>query len=116
MNNRVFPCRALTLGLVLAAVVTGAFIAPALAPYAALRNQDGFRSSLNIEEANAYSADGRAFLRGHSRIKAAMPFGWPDAFDRYVGGNGEVLFPGFVILVLAVAGALFARPRPSVGT
>src|SRR5688572_22912720 len=36
------------LGLMLAAVVTVALIAPALAPYAALRDQDGFRSSLNI--------------------------------------------------------------------
>lgn len=93
------------LGLVLAAVVCVAVIAPALAPYAALRNQDGFRSSLNVEEANRYSADTQAFLRGHSRFKYAL---MSEAAEAYVGGDGEVLFPGLIIVGLAIMGALTA--------
>jgi hypothetical protein len=91
------------LGLVLAAAVSVAVIAPALAPYAALRSGDGFRSSLNVEEANRYSANTRAFLRGHSRFKAVV---MPEAVGSYVGGDGEVLFPGLVILGLALLGVL----------
>ena len=99
------------LGLVLAAVVTVALIAPALAPYAALRNQEGFRSSLNVEEASRYSADTRAFLRGHSRFKALL---LPEAVGNYVGGDGEVLFPGLIILSLALTGLVTARRMPLV--
>jgi hypothetical protein len=97
------------LGLVLAAIVTVALIAPALMPYAELRNQEGFRSALNIDEANAYSADARAFVRGHSRVKALLPESWSSSLNRYAGGNGEVLFPGVFILVLAVTGVLLTR-------
>ncbi len=99
------------LGLGLAAIVTVSVIAPAVAPYAALRDQDGFRSSLNIEEANGYSADQRAFLRGHSGILSQMPGAWSDSLRSYVGGIGEVLFPGVCILILALAGTLTARAR-----
>ena len=92
-------------GLVLAAVVTVALLAPALTPYAALRNEEGFRSSLNLAEADAYSANHRAYLRGHSRLKSLLP----ERVDKYVGGDGEVLFPGVVTILLAMAGALLAR-------
>jgi hypothetical protein len=95
------------LGLLLAAVVTVVLIAPALAPYAALRDQTGFRSSLNVEEATRYSADHRAFLRGHTGFKSVV---LPAAVDRYVGSDGEVLFPGVTIVVLALLGLVIVRP------
>ncbi|MEO6222113.1 MAG: hypothetical protein ABIP90_02610 [Vicinamibacterales bacterium] len=97
-------------GLVLAVIVTVSVIAPVLAPYAELRDQDGFRSSLNIEEANRYSANHRAFLRGHSASLSLLPDAWSDGLRRYIGGDGEVLFPGVFILILAVAGTLTAWP------
>ena len=56
----------------LAALVSAVVMAPVIAPYASLRNQDGFRSTLNLEEADQYSADHRAVLRGHSRVVAML--------------------------------------------
>jgi hypothetical protein len=93
------------LRMMLAAVVAVGAIAPALAPYAALRNQEGFRSSLNLEEADSYSADTRAFVRGHSRAMNLLMSG---RFRAYVGGDGEVLFPGVFVAVLALAGVVAA--------
>jgi hypothetical protein len=107
------------LGLALAAAVSIAAVAPALAPYAALRNQEGFRSSLNLEEADSYSADHRAFLRGHSGVlDTLLPDVTYDGLVGYVGRVGEVLFPGVIILALAAAGVLHmtrgnAAPRVS---
>jgi len=101
--------RSYWLGLVLAAAVSVAVIAPALAPYAALRNEDGFRSTLNTEEADRYSADMRAFLRGHSVFKTVL---MPEGVAEYVGGDGEVLFPGIVLVGLALMGVLTARKAP----
>ncbi len=100
------------LGLFLAAVVSVGVIAPALAPYAALRNQDGFRSTLNLEEADRYSADSRAFLRGHSTIMTVVT---PEAFRKYIGGDGEVLFPGVIILALTFVGLPTARRTSAPG-
>ena len=100
-------------GLALAATVSVGVVAPALAPYAALRNEAGFRSSLNLEEADSYSADLRAFLHGHSGVlDVVLPDAGRSALLAYVGRAAEVLFPGLIVLGLAAAGALqVARGR-----
>jgi len=100
-------------GLGAAVVVAALLVAPVAVPYATMRDQDGFRSELDIDEARGYSADHRTYMRGHSGpFTRALPESWRQELDGYVGRAGEVLFPGLVLAGLALAG-LFAAPRLS---
>jgi hypothetical protein len=96
-------------GLLVALVVAGAAVAPAFAPFLQLRSESGMRSEINLDEAAAYSADHRTYMRGHAGVLTRL---LPDALHAriaaYVGRDGEVLFPGITILMLAVTGAAAA--------
>jgi hypothetical protein len=88
-----------------AALVAGACVAPVALPYAAMRDEAGFRSVLDPAEARGYSADHRAYMRGHSGpFTGVLPATWQQRIDTHVGRTGEVLFPGLVTLGLAVWG------------
>ena len=91
-------------GLALALAVTGAVVVPPLLPYLELRSTGEFRSGLNVEEARMFSADASAYMRSTSMLYA------PKAAE-----TGEVLFPGFVLLVFAAAGLAAVRRRADAG-
>lgn len=91
-------------GLGAAVLVAALTVAPIAIPYASLRDE-GVRSSLNIDEARSYSADHRTYMRGHSGpLTQILPAVWKADLDAYVGRVGEVLFPGIIIVALAVIG------------
>jgi hypothetical protein len=95
-------------GLAAAVVVAALTVAPVAVPYASLRSE-GVRSELNVDEARTYSADHRAYMRGHSGpLTQMLPAAWEAEIDRYVGrvgvGSAEVLFPGLIVLILAAIG------------
>jgi hypothetical protein len=94
------------LGLGLAAVVAAAVVAPVFTRYLALRDQPGARGTLDLHEARAFSADAGAYLR-----TAAWSGRW---MLKLAGSNGEVLFPGAVVLVFAAVGLVAVRRRQSV--
>jgi hypothetical protein len=74
-------------------------------PYATMRDEAGFRSALNVEEARDLSADQRTYMRGHSGpFTQILPESVRAGLDAYVGRDGEVLFPGILIVALAVVG------------
>ncbi len=89
-------------GVLVAIAVAAALVWPVMRPYLALRQQAGFRSALNRDEAQSYSADWRAYLRS-----PAVAHRW--LADR-LGSSGanEVLFPGFLALGLAALGVVTA--------
>lgn len=100
------------LGVLLAVAVGGALVAPAVRPYVELRRQTGFKSEPNLEEARMYSADAVSYLRSgtlaHQQVQRAYPARLKDALQR----DREVLFPGFVVTVLAIIGlASGIRPQ-----
>jgi len=97
-------------GLAAALMTVGLTVAPVAMPYAALR-AEGVRSELNIDEAIAYSADDRAYMRGHSGpLVHLLPASVRARIDDYVGSVGEVLFPGVFVLILCAAGLVLAWP------
>ncbi len=92
------------LGLGTAVAVAALTVAPVAIPYASLR-AEGMRSSLNVDEARSYSADHRTYMRGHSGpLTRILPATVKADLDVYVGRVGEVLFPGVILLALAVVG------------
>jgi hypothetical protein len=93
------------LGLAIAAVVAGALVAPVFSRYLDLRSQPGARGTLDLDEARGYSADWRAYLRTAARSEQWL--------QRYVRGDGEVLFPGVVIIALSAVGLATQRRRES---
>ncbi len=103
------------LGLAAAVLVAAALVAPVALPYATMRDEVGFRSALNVEEARDLSADHRTYMRGQSGpLTKVLPESWRMGLDSYVGRMGEVLFPGIIIIGLALAGlALSARVVPA---
>jgi len=93
-------------GLGAAVLVAALTVAPVAIPYASLR-AEGMRSELNIDEARRYSADHRTYMRGHSGpLTQLLPASVRDGLDQYVGRQGEVLFPGIILVALAVVGLL----------
>lgn len=94
-------------GLATAVVVAALLVAPVAVPYATLRDQDGFRSALNVDEARSYSADHRTYMRGHSGpFTQVLPAPVRQRLDAYVGTKGEVLFPGLIVVGLALVGLI----------
>jgi Dolichyl-phosphate-mannose-protein mannosyltransferase len=94
------------IGLGTAVLVAGLTVAPIAIPYASLR-AEGMRTELNVDEARSYSADHRSYMRGQSgALVQLLPASTRASIDRYVGKPVEVLFPGLVVLVLAVIGTL----------
>ena len=103
------------LGLGTAVIVAALTVAPVAIPYASLR-AEGMRSSLNVDEARSYSADHRTYMRGHSGpFTQVLPASMKADLDAYVGRVGEVLFPGVILLALAVVG-LVRPPRSAPST
>lgn len=97
------------IGLGAAVLVAALTVAPIAIPYASLR-AEGMRSELNIDEARSYSADHRTYMRGHSGpLTQLLPRSVRDSLDQYVGRQGEVLFPGIILVALAVVGLLRTR-------
>ena len=97
------------MGLGTAVIVAALTVAPLAIPYASLR-AEGMRSSLNVDEARSYSADHRTYMRGHSGpLTHLLPASVRADLDQYVGRVGEVLFPGIIIVALALVG-LVRRP------
>ncbi len=95
-------------GIATAFVVAMVSVAPIAVPYATLRDEQGLRSELNLDEARSYSADHRTYMRGHGGVLTrVLPESTRSALNAYVGRIGEVLFPGLVTLVLA--GVALAR-------
>jgi len=102
-------------GLGAAVLVAALLVAPVAMPYAAMRDEVGFRSALNVEEARSLSADQRAYMRGHSGpLTRMLPETWRADLNAYVGRTGEVLFPGIFVAGLALLGLTAgARLSPS---
>ncbi len=95
------------IGLGAAVLVAALTVAPVAVPYATMRDQDGFRSALDIDEARGYSADHRTYMRGQSGMFArALPGSIRQRLDTYVGTKGEVLFPGLIVMGLALVGMI----------
>jgi hypothetical protein len=89
-------------GIATAFVVAMVSVAPIAVPYATLRDEQGLRSELNLDEARSYSADHRTYMRGHGGVLTrVLPDATRSTLNAYVGRNGEVLFPGLVTLALA---------------
>ena len=93
------------LGFALAALVAGALVAPVFSRYLDLRSHPGARGTLNLDEARDYSADLGAYARTAARSERWVL--------KYVGSEGEVLFPGVVMTALAVVGLVSARREAS---
>lgn len=101
-------------GLGAAVLVAALLVAPVAVPYATMRDQDGFRSALNIDEARGYSADHRTYMRGHSGpFTRLLPGSIRQGLDEYVGAKGEVLFPGLIVVGLALVGIIAGARLPS---
>jgi hypothetical protein len=83
-------------GVLLAVVVAGATVAPAFAPYLALRDEAGMRRSVNTDELRSYSADPGAYL-----TSPAIAHRW---LAGLVGHRSDAVFPGMVVVLLAGAG------------
>ena len=83
-------------GLVVAMIVAVAVVAPFFRPYLRLRSEQGARQNINLEEMQGYSADPRSYLTTPS-----VALGW---MERVVPEGKEVLFPGLVMTIFAIAG------------
>jgi hypothetical protein len=89
-------------GLLAAVVVAVAVVAPVLKPYLDLRDRAGVRQSADVEELRRYSADWRAYLTSPSRAHE-----W---IHERVGLGREVLFPGFTLTAILLAGVVTLTP------
>jgi hypothetical protein len=89
------------IGLLAAGVVAVAIVAPVLQPYLELRDRAGVRQSTDVEELRRYSADWRAYLTSPSRAHE-----W---IHERVGLGKEVLFPGFTLTAILLAGVVTIR-------
>ena len=94
------------IGFAVAVAVSVIVVAPALRPYLRLRGQEGARQVLNMEEAATYSADARSYLTTPSQALSWV--------EKVVPEGKEVLFPGLIVVVLAIVG-LFVRNRQPPG-
>lgn len=97
------------LGLLLAALVAGAVVAPFFRPYLELRRDSGFKAAPDLIDARGYSADLLAYLRADSVIDHALLDPVRGALLRASGAplsadEGEVLFPGAAACALAIVG------------
>ncbi len=97
-TRRLWTSRRLWSGLALGALVSIAIVAPAFLPYVRLQGQ-GFGRSL--EAAASFSANWSAYLASSSHAHVWML--------SLIPRPSESLFPGFVTLIFATAGALVAR-------
>lgn len=101
-------------GLGAAVVVAALLVAPVAVPYATMRDEAGFRSALDADEARSYSADHRTYMRGHSGpFTRVLPGSVRQRLDAYVGAKGEVLFPGLIVVGLALVGLVAGARLPS---
>lgn len=108
--------RAYWTGIATAFVVAMVSVAPVAVPYAALRDEQGLRQELNLDEARSYSADHRTYMRGHGGVLTrVLPGEMRNTLSAYVGRVGEVLFPGLVTLVFAALGAWWILRRRATG-
>jgi len=87
-----------------ALAVSVLLVAPAFAHYLTLQNETGFGRSL--EDAGMYSAYWRSYL-----ASAAHAHNWMLALIK--DWNHEVLFPGFLAMILAAAGAVAMARTPA---
>ncbi len=85
--------------LVIAGAATLALTLPFAIPYITLQRRINYRRP--IAEIEAYSADLLAWLTADSHMNV---WGWVQAFPR----NEGLLFPGFVIVVMAIVGVVVA--------
>lgn len=93
-------------GLLFALVVAATLVWPVFQFYRGLQ-QGGFKAAADLAEARLYSADWRAYLASPAHAHA-----W---ILRLLGHWNEVLFPGFVLTLLGVAGGASAgRRKPRV--
>ena len=90
--------------LTAAVLVGGLLIAPAMLPYVELRRSTGFKSAPNLGEAAMYSADAHSYLRSGAVAHQWLQQRAPDAVQTMLRDDREVLFPGIVITLLAIAG------------
>jgi hypothetical protein len=81
--------------VVLAAAVSGALVAPFLIPYLG-SSEGGAFAERTLQEARVYSADWRAYLASPARSHAWLL--------KLIGRWKDVLFPGFLTLLLAAVG------------
>lgn len=97
-------------GLLIAVLVATTLTVPFALPFAALRRDTGFKSTVDVSELQAYSADFRAYLRGHHAVLSSLlSDDVVAAMTAAIGRNGEVLFPGLLVVMAALAGALPRR-------
>lgn len=97
-----------------AVLVAALLVTPLAVPYATMRDEAGFRSALDVDEARGYSADLRTYMRGHSGpFTRVLPGSIRQALDGYVGVKGEVLFPGLIGAGLALVGLIAGARLPS---
>ena len=96
------------LGAAIAMIVGAAAIAPAVRPYVELRRETGFKSALNLEEARMYSGDAATYFRSGTIVHKWLQGLAPEPVRRALGRDGEVLFPGFTVLVLMAVGVATA--------
>ena len=93
-------------GLVAALVVTVCLVAPIFLPYLAARRAVGATTSVSADEARSWSATFATYRSSPSNLHEAM--------TGVLTPAPESLFPGFLVLGLAVAGAvhLYRRGTP----
>ncbi len=88
-------------GLFVALVVAAVIVFPVFVPYMELRSATGTRTQLDVEELRSYSADARAYI--------TSPAGAHQWLLTLFGQGREVLFPGFVVTLAALAAATYRR-------
>ena len=87
-----------------AAAVAIVLIAPLFEPYLTLQNTRGF--SRPLSEASNYSANWRTYITSSARAHI-----WMQRF----GKDAEVAFPGFIIVILGIMGAVRGLRKNSAG-
>ena len=98
------------IGTALALVVMVGVVAPIFMPYLSIRRDTGFKAAVDLNEANYWSADLRAYRRSAAIVYRPLNVsgGPQSAGDR----DREVLFPGLVVLLFAAAGVFAALRTP----
>jgi hypothetical protein len=93
--------------LLLAALVSLVVVMPVLWPYLQAQQREGF--GRNLAEAARHAATWRSFFSVAETNALHVAAGWPWAEP----GGESALFPGFVLIALAVVGARVARRQGS---
>jgi len=99
--RRLWGSRAFWLAIAVSAIVAIGLVLPAFAPYVRLQRVDGFRRAL--DEARLYSSNWSDYFASSSYAHVWML--------RYLPRWIDVGFPGFVVLVFAMAGVWVSRTR-----